>query len=146
MKVMIAALTCLAAASATWAKGPRPQQGQACNGAPASYALTINGANLITAPAMSEAGNAITLSRFHGQIVSLSAWRQQVQTGGPQSARKNVAVAILDQRGHKLGQLDLVGAWPSKLTATGPGVGSGSADALIESITLTFARERKTCN
>ena len=145
MKLTMAVLICLAMAPLAWATPPRPQEGKACSGTAASYALTLNGDNLITAPAMSESGRTITLSRFHPLDGSLEAWRQEVGTGGPQSDRKSASVTILDKTGRKLGQIDLVAAWPSKLTATGTHVGSGSAADLIESVTLTFASVRKTC-
>jgi phage tail-like protein len=84
----------------------------------------------------------ITLRRGIDSDKGLWAWWREVETQGPEAARRDCTIELLDQGGTTVATFSITQAWPSKYT--GAMLGADSNDVAVEAITLAhegFRRE-----
>jgi phage tail-like protein len=79
--------------------------------------------------------NPITLKRGITDAMDLWKWRQQVEEGKIDDARKNGSIVMFSQDGKEVARWDFVNAWPSKLS--GPTANAGANEPAIEELTIT---------
>ena len=79
--------------------------------------------------------NDITLKRGITDSMDMWKWRQQVEEGKVQEARKNGSIVMYSTDGKEMARWDLVAAWPSKLT--GPTANAGANEVGIEELVIT---------
>jgi phage tail-like protein len=77
----------------------------------------------------------ITLKRGMTDDMDMWKWRQLVEEGKIDEARKNGSVVMFDQKGTEIARWDLINAWPSKIS--GPTANAGSNEIAIEELTVT---------
>ena len=77
----------------------------------------------------------ITLKRGMTDDMDMWKWRQLVEEGKIDSARKNGSIVMFDQKGAEIARWDLINAWPSKIS--GPSANAGSNEIAIEELTIT---------
>ena len=80
-------------------------------------------------------GGDITLKRGMTDDMDMWKWRQLVEEGKIDEARKNGSVVMFDQKGTEIARWDLINAWPSKIS--GPTANAGSNEIAIEELTVT---------
>lgn len=82
---------------------------------------------------LTSSGN-ISLKRGITDSMDLYKWKQTVEKTGAGSARKNISIILIDEKGEDKSRWDIVYAWPSKYE---PGSldGKGS-DVLIETMEI----------
>lgn len=84
----------------------------------------------------------ITLRRGIDSDKGLWEWWREVETQGPEAARRDCTIELLDQGGTPVATFSITQAWPSKYT--GAALGADSNDVAVEAITLAhegFRRE-----
>ncbi len=79
--------------------------------------------------------NDITLKRGITDTMDMWKWRQKVEEGKIEEARKNGSVVMFNQQGQEIARWDFVQAWPSKIT--GPTANAGTNDVAIEEMAIT---------
>ncbi len=76
----------------------------------------------------------ITLKRGMTDDMDMWKWRQLVEEGKIDEARKNGSIVMFDQKGSEVARWDLINAWPSKIS--GPTANAGSNEIAIEELTV----------
>ncbi len=79
--------------------------------------------------------NNITLKRGITDAMDMWKWRQLVEQGNLQEARKNGSVVMFDQAGAEMARWNFVNAWPTKIS--GPSANASNNEVGIEEIELT---------
>jgi phage tail-like protein len=79
--------------------------------------------------------NDITLKRGITDTMDMWKWRQKVEEGKVDEARKNGSVVMFNQQGQEIARWDFVSAWPSKIS--GPTANAGTNDVAIEEMSIT---------
>lgn len=79
--------------------------------------------------------NNITLKRGITDAMDMWQWRQQVEEGRINEARKNGAIVMYSQSGIPIARWEFVNAWPSKLT--GPVANATANEVAIEELEIT---------
>ncbi len=79
--------------------------------------------------------NNITLKRGITDAMDLWKWRQLVEQGNINQARRNGSVVMYDQDGMEMARWNFINAWPSKLA--GPSANASNNEVAIEEIELT---------
>jgi phage tail-like protein len=79
--------------------------------------------------------NDITLKRGITDTMDMWKWRQKVEEGKVDEARKNGSVVMFNQQGQEMARWDFVSAWPSKIS--GPTANAGTNDVAIEELSIT---------
>ena len=79
--------------------------------------------------------NNITLKRGITDDMGLWKWRELVEQGKMDDARKNGTVTMFNQKGDAVAKWDFTNAWPSKLT--GPSANAANNEAAIEELEIT---------
>jgi len=79
--------------------------------------------------------NDITLKRGITDTMDMWKWRQKVEEGKVDEARKNGSVVMFNQQGQEVARWDFVSAWPSKIS--GPTANAGTNDVAIEELAIT---------
>jgi phage tail-like protein len=79
--------------------------------------------------------NDITLKRGITDTMDMWKWRQKVEEGNVEDARKNGSIVMFNQQGQEIARWDFVSAWPSKIT--GPSANAGTNDVAIEELSIT---------
>jgi phage tail-like protein len=79
--------------------------------------------------------NDITLKRGITDTMDMWKWRQTVEEGKVEEARKNGSVVMFNQQGQEVARWDFVAAWPSKIS--GPTANAGTNDVAIEELSIT---------
>jgi phage tail-like protein len=77
----------------------------------------------------------ITLKRGIDNNLDLWKWRQQVEEKGPEDARVDGAIEVLDSGGQTVATYKFRHGWPSKYQ--GPDLKAGSNEVAIETIEIT---------
>ena len=77
---------------------------------------------------------SIVLKRGITADMDMWDWRQQVEEGKVEAARKNGTITMLANDYTPVAKWDFVRAWPSKMS--GPSISSKSTDVSIEEMTL----------
>ena len=77
---------------------------------------------------------SIVLKRGITTSMDMWTWRQQVEEGKVEDARKNGTITMLDNAYAPVAKWDFIRAWPSKMS--GPSISSKSSDVGIEEMTL----------
>lgn len=86
--------------------------------------------------------NNITLKRGITDTMDMWKWRQLVEQGDMQAARKNGTVTMFNQKNEPIAKWDFTNAWPSKLT--GPSANAANNEVAIEELEITHeGYERK---
>ena len=80
----------------------------------------------------------ITLKRGMTDDMDMWTWRQLVEEGKIDEARKNGSIVMFNLKGDEIGRWDLINAWPSKIT--GPSANAGSNEIAIEEMTITHEK------
>ena len=80
--------------------------------------------------------NNITLKRGITDAMDLWEWRQLVEEGKVEEARKNGRLVMFDQTGKEVARWNFTNAWPCKLT--GPSPNAGENAAAIEELEITY--------
>jgi len=78
--------------------------------------------------------NPITLKRGITDAMDMWKWRQVVEEGKIDSARKNGSVVMFNQQGQEIARWDFVNAWPSKIT--GPTANANANEIAIEELEI----------
>lgn len=78
--------------------------------------------------------NNITLKRGITDTMDLWKWRQLVEEGKVDEARKNGSIVMFNQKGDEMARWDFTNAWPSKLT--GPSANATNNELAIEELEL----------
>ena len=76
----------------------------------------------------------IELKRGVDVAKGLWDWRYQVETGGPDAARTDCTLDLLDYDGSSIATYNIKAAWPSKYT--GVAMNANSNEIAVESITI----------
>ena len=76
----------------------------------------------------------ITLKRGMTDDMDMWKWRQLVEEGKINDARKNGSIVMFDQKGDEVARWDLINAWPRKIS--GPSPNAGSNEVAIEELTI----------
>jgi phage tail-like protein len=79
--------------------------------------------------------NNITLKRGITDSMDMWKWRQLVEDGKMEEARKNGTITMFNQKGEPMAKWDLTNAWPSKLT--GPSANATNNEPAIEELEIT---------
>ena len=79
--------------------------------------------------------NNITLKRGITDAMDMWKWRQLVEEGKVEEARKNGSITMYDQKQTAIARWTFVNAWPSKLT--GPSANAGTNEVAIEEMEIT---------
>jgi phage tail-like protein len=79
--------------------------------------------------------NNITLKRGITSTTDMWKWRQMVEDGELEKARKNGSVVMFNQSGKAIARWDFVNAWPSKLS--GPSANANANEVGIEELEIT---------
>lgn len=77
----------------------------------------------------------ITLKRGITSALDMWKWRQQVEEGKIDDARKNGTITMFNSQGEAIAKWDLVNAWPSKLS--GPTANATANEVGIEELVIT---------
>ncbi len=77
---------------------------------------------------------SIVLKRGITKDLDMWEWRQMVEEGKVDKARKNGSITLLDNAFTPVAKWDFIRAWPSKMS--GPSISSKSTDVSIEEMTL----------
>jgi phage tail-like protein len=83
----------------------------------------------------------VTLRRGLTSDLAMWQWRQLVEEGQLDAARKHGSIVLFDAKGAELARWDLLNAWPSKLSSATAEAG-GSAVA-VEELTITHEGVRR---
>ena len=78
--------------------------------------------------------NPITLKRGITDAMDMWKWRQLVEEGKIEDARKNGSIVMFDQKGSEVARWDFVAAWPSRIT--GPSANASSNEIAIEELEI----------
>ena len=81
----------------------------------------------------------ITLKRGVDNNLVLWKWRQQVEQEGPDPARLDGTIELLDAGGREISRFNFVNGWPSKVS-----IGSLQGDVAIETIEITHEGLERT--
>jgi len=87
--------------------------------------------------------NNITLKRGITDAMDMWKWRQLVEQGKIDEARKNGSIIMYNQKGDEVARWSFVNAWPSKLT--GPSANAANNEVAIEELEIThegYTREK----
>jgi phage tail-like protein len=84
-------------------------------------------------PANPTWGN-ITLKRGVTDAMDLWEWRELVESGKVDEARKNGSIVLYDQERQEVARWNFENAWPSKLT--GPSFNAAADDIAIEELEI----------
>jgi phage tail-like protein len=79
--------------------------------------------------------NNITLKRGITDQMDMWKWRQLVEEGKIDDARKNGSIKMYNQKGDEMARWDFRAAWPSKLT--GPTANANNNEPAIEELEIT---------
>jgi phage tail-like protein len=79
--------------------------------------------------------NNITLKRGITDAMDMWKWRQLVEEGKVEEARKNGSITMYDTKQTAIARWTFVNAWPSKLT--GPSANAGANEVAIEEMEIT---------
>jgi phage tail-like protein len=85
--------------------------------------------------------NDITLKRGMTDDMDMWKWRQLVEEGKIDEARKNGTITSYDAQGRVVAKWDFINAWPSKIS--GPAPNAGSNEIAIEELTLTHEGSKR---
>lgn len=77
----------------------------------------------------------ITLKRGITSAMDIWEWRQQVEQGGVDEARKNGSIVMYDQSGNEVARWNFERGWPSKVS--GPSLSSDGSSIVTEELTIT---------
>ena len=86
--------------------------------------------------------NNVTLKRGITDSMDMWKWRQMVEEGKMDEARKNGTITMYNQKGEAVARWNFINAWPSKLT--GPSANAANNEVAIEEIEIAnegFTRE-----
>lgn len=86
--------------------------------------------------------NNITLKRGITNAMDMWQWRQLVEEGKVEEARKNGTVTMYNQKGEDIAKWDFFNAWPSKLT--GPTANAQNNEVGIEELEITHEGYKRT--
>ena len=78
--------------------------------------------------------NDITLKQGITDDMDMWKWRELVEAGKVDKARKNGAIVMFSHEGKEVGRWEFVNAWPSKIS--GPSINATSNDVAVEELTL----------
>jgi phage tail-like protein len=78
----------------------------------------------------------VTLKRGITAEMDIWKWRDLVDKGDTEGARKNCSIFMLDREYSPVAQWDLVNAWPTKVS--GPQLQADSSAYGIEEVTITY--------
>jgi phage tail-like protein len=87
--------------------------------------------------------NNITLKQGITDDMDMWKWRQMVEQGKINDARKNGAVVLYSLEGSEVARWNFVNAWPSRIS--GPSVNATSNEVAIEELEITiegYTREK----
>ena len=70
------------------------------------------------------------------ESMDLYNWRKMVEQGKTTTARKNIAVILVDAEGNDAARWEFVNAWPCKYK--GPDMNAEGNDVAIETLEITF--------
>jgi phage tail-like protein len=76
----------------------------------------------------------ITLKRGITDAMDMWKWRQIVEEGKIDQARKNGSIVMFNQQGQEVARWDFVAAWPSKIT--GPTANANANEIAIEEMEI----------
>jgi phage tail-like protein len=76
----------------------------------------------------------ITLKRGITDAMDMWKWRQIVEEGKVDEARKNGSIVMFNQQGKEVARWDFVNAWPSKIT--GPTANANANEIAIEEMEI----------
>jgi phage tail-like protein len=76
----------------------------------------------------------ITLKRGITDQMNLWKWRQEIEEGKVDSARKNGSIVLYDQKNTEIARYNFANGWPSKLT--GPTLNATGNEIAVEEITI----------
>jgi phage tail-like protein len=76
----------------------------------------------------------ITLKRGITDAMDMWKWRQVVEEGKVDQARKNGSIVMFNQQGKEVARWDFVNAWPSKIT--GPTANANANEIAIEELEI----------
>ncbi len=79
--------------------------------------------------------NNIHLKRGITKAMDMWQWRELVEKGDIETARKNGSITMFNQKGDGIAKWSFVAAWPSKLT--GPSANAATNEAGIEELEIT---------
>jgi phage tail-like protein len=79
--------------------------------------------------------NNITLKRGITDAMDMWKWRQMVEEGKIDQARRNGSIKMFNPQGDEIARWDFMNAWPSKLT--GPTANATNNEVGIEELELT---------
>jgi phage tail-like protein len=79
--------------------------------------------------------NNITLKRGITDDMDMWKWRQMIEKGQIDQARKNGSIVMFSQEGKEIARWDFVNAWPSKLS--GPTANATNNEVGIEEMELS---------
>jgi phage tail-like protein len=82
--------------------------------------------------------NDITLKRGITDDLEMWKWRQLVEDGKIDDARKNGSIVMFNQKGDEIARWNFVRAWPSKIT--GPAANAGTNEVAIEEMVITHEK------
>jgi phage tail-like protein len=106
--------------------------------------VDANGRPVIVRVPAGRRSGLITLRREVDSDTGLWEWWREVETQGPDAARKDCTIELLDQSGTTVATFSLINAWPSKYTGAALSLGPDSNETAVEEITLAhegFRRE-----
>ena len=86
--------------------------------------------------------NNITLKRGITDAMDMWKWRQLVEKGQVDDARKNGTITMFNQKGEAIAKWNFINAWPSKLT--GPTANANNNEVGIEEMELTVEGYART--
>jgi phage tail-like protein len=84
----------------------------------------------------------ITLKRGVDNNLDLWKWRQQAEEEGPDAARVDGTIELLDAQGRPVATYTFRSGWPSKYQ--GPDLNAASSDVAIETIEITHEGLERT--
>jgi phage tail-like protein len=76
----------------------------------------------------------IVMKRGVTEVLELWEWRQQIEDGKVDDARKNGSVVMYNQNNEEMARWNFEAGWPSKIT--GPQLNANNNDIAIEEITI----------
>ena len=79
--------------------------------------------------------NNITLKRGLTDSMDMWKWRQQVELGDIDGARKNGSIVMYDQKSNEVARWNFVNAWPNKLA--GPTANATNNEIALEELEIT---------
>ena len=86
--------------------------------------------------------NNITLKRGITDSMDMWQWRQQVEEGNIDGARKTGSIIMFNQHGDEIARWNFDAAWPSKIT--GPSANATNNEVAIEELEITHEGYRRT--